>query len=373
MKRRGMAVVTWVTGLVLGGAGSDAASAEPLEYEVLQWFPAPMPSPDGLEWVGGSLYTTECTSEDVFELSPDGGGVVRQLTLPGAFIDHLAWDGAYLWGNDHHAAGKLHQVDIVTEEVVATIAVSFSPMGLTWDGSHLWSMSAGTGEVHRLDPVTGEIVRTLVAPGSNVCGIGWDGVCLWISDLSARLYYQVDPETGEVVATLAPPGGPNALFTGFTWDGSSIWVADENPRDPRIYQLAVALPETGPCAHPAGAGGSDPDVEADAGPEPVPDAGTTPGGDAEADAPGTDGAHGPGEQTGGCAVALAGTSDSWLPAGGLLALALVASRRRRSSRRPDKTVQASCATFSNRPGASAEAHRPVRSRQTVGGSEAWHD
>lgn len=229
---------------------TGTAQADPGDFTILRSFPAPMPSPDGLELIDGTLWTTECTSEELFELGPERGEVLGTLRLPDAFIDHLAWDGRYLWGNDHHDKHRIHRVDLSTGAVVGGFDVPFRPMGMAWDGEHLWSMEVSSRRVMKLDPATGAIVDTLPAPGGNVCGIGWDGVCLWVSDLTAGKYYQLDPRTGEVVTTLTPPGGWDKLFTGFTWDGEHAWIDDENPDNPTIFEIDLEMPTSGPCAHP---------------------------------------------------------------------------------------------------------------------------
>jgi hypothetical protein len=243
------------------GLVAPISLAAPGDYTIVRSFPSPVTSPDGIELIGGYLWTTECTSEDFYKLDPVTGEVVEVLTATGAFIDHIAWDGQYLWGNDHHDRSVLLKVDPTTMTVVHTIPVPWvNLMGAAWDGEHLWTADPNTSRIHRLDPQSGDILSTFdfdfpgQDPAEQVCGLGWDGVCLWVGDIIYHKYHQVDPATGEIVLTIEAPGGPDSMPTGFTWDGRYIWIDDENPYNPTIFQLDVELNTTGPCAHGAGQG-----------------------------------------------------------------------------------------------------------------------
>ena len=245
-------MVAWVL------AGASLAYATPGDYFILRSFPAPVMSPDGIFWDGTHIWTTECTSEDIYKLDPTDGTVVAKHTIPGILIDHFTWDGSSLWVNDHHDGSLIRKIDLDALEVVENFAIPWdNVMGVAWDGVHLWTTDPSTNQLFQLDPTTGEITDVLdfdfpgYALSEQTCGIGWDGVCLWVGDIVSRKYHQVDPATGEVVLTITAPGGEESLPTGFAWDGSYMWVVDENPSNPTIFQLDVELLKSGPCAHGA--------------------------------------------------------------------------------------------------------------------------
>lgn len=251
-------VITKCAFLASLAAGASFAHAVPGDYVITRSFPAPVPSPDGIFWDGTHVWTTECTSEDIYRLDPTNGSIVEKYTIPGSFLDHMEWDGRNLWGNDHHGGSLLRKIDLETLEVTENIEIPFENlMGVAWDGSHLWTTNPSTIQLVKVDPATGEIDGVLdfdfpdFQLAEQTCGIGWDGVCLWVGDIVNRKYHQVDPATGEVVLTIIAPGGEESLPTGFAWNGSNMWVVDENPNNPTIFLLDVELLDSGPCAHGA--------------------------------------------------------------------------------------------------------------------------
>lgn len=233
--------------------GSAGAAAKPGDVTVLKTFPAPHPSPDGIATDGEVLYVSDCASSVIKVISPDDGSVISQKTVSGHMLDHLAWDGSRMWINDHDGMSVIMQVDLAGKpQVVQKFDMPFANvMGVAWDGEKVWTMDAGGLGVYTMDPSTGETTYRFRTPGDNPCGIGWDGRCVWIGDLSTRRYYQIDPDTGDVQVSFVIPGGPTALPTGILWDGGHFWVVDEYPYAPKIIQVDVELPETGPCAKAA--------------------------------------------------------------------------------------------------------------------------
>ncbi len=241
-------------GLALVGLlGPASAAAEAGDVTVLKVFPAPHPSPDGIATDGEVLYVSDCASSVIKIISPEDGSVIGQKTVSGHRLDHLAWDGSRMWINDHDGMSVILQVDLAGKpQVVQKFSMPFANvMGVAWDGERVWTMDAGGLGVYTMDPSTGETTYRFRTPGGNPCGIGWDGRCVWIGDLSTRRYYQIDPDTGDVQVSFVIPGGPTALPTGIMWDGGHFWVVDEYPYAPKIYQIEVELPESGPCAKAA--------------------------------------------------------------------------------------------------------------------------
>jgi len=266
-------------------------------FEPLYW---PINGTDGLAWDGEGVWASSCDSMLIAKFDPETGEVIDELSYPADahdfMMDHMAWDGQYLWGNVHSMPGDdepymghLLQIDIETGEEVRRIEVPFrdadsmTPMGTAWDGQYLWTQDPRYGEYYRIDPETEEGTDEPFLSGLRYnfnaispCGISWDGYsCLWISDLNHGYYFQVEPLTGEVVSYIDPPDNPDPakygqyrppsvtkLFTGMTTDGDRVWIVDEIEGNPLLYQIDVDFPTTGLCAHPVDDGEScEPDGE----------------------------------------------------------------------------------------------------------------
>ncbi|MCA9667054.1 MAG: hypothetical protein KC503_15760 [Myxococcales bacterium] len=258
----------------------DKSAASPLSWDVN--------SPDGLAWDGSGLWVSGCDGMSFVKLDLDGKLVDRFMLPNMEMADHLAFDGTHLWAVVHSMAGdpgppdgRLIRIDLQTRRIVKTIEVPFrdaasmTPMGMGYDGKYLWTNDPLNKRIYRIDAETGEGKDTpyfdkLQVNGNTVspCGVSWDGHgCLWVSDLSLGAYLQVDPKSREVVSFLVPPDNPDPtkygtfrpsrvkkLFTGMTTDGERVWIVDELEGNPLVYQIDVAFPKTGPCAHPVKVG-----------------------------------------------------------------------------------------------------------------------
>ncbi len=281
---------------------SGSARAEPYElsYTVTNSFSTiyeetddwslywPINGTDGLAWDGEGVWASSCDSMLLAKFDPETGDVIDEIEYPEdahhMMVDHMAWDGQYLWGNVHSMPGDpephmghLIAIDTATGDVAKKIEVPFrdadsmTPMGTAWDGEYLWTQDPRYGEYYRIDPETGEGADTPYWDDLRFnnrpiypCGVSHDDYsCMWISDLNKGYYIQVDIETGEVVSYLEPPDNPDPdkygeyrpdsvtkLFTGMTTDGRRVWVVDELEGNPILYQLDVDFPNTGLCAHP---------------------------------------------------------------------------------------------------------------------------
>ena len=260
---RSVARVSRAVWLGLGAASLALAASAPVhaapgDVEVLATFPAPNQSPDGIALKDGHLFITECSSSIVNEIDPDTGAVLAKHNVPGTMLDHITWDGPWMWANDHDGKTVFHKIDSGSWTVAHQIKVPWSPMGAVFDGQHLWSMDPAAMKVYRIDPETEQMEAVFDVPGVNPCGIGFDGQCLWISDLTLKTYTLIDRETGTPQLSFELPGPASKLPTGIAYDGESFWALDEDPKDPTIFKLKVELPAEGPCA--AGAPVSEPDA-----------------------------------------------------------------------------------------------------------------
>jgi len=219
------------------------------DVTVLKSFPAPNTSPDGITTDGTYLYVSECESDIIYKLSPEDGSVQGSLKVSGWMIDHLTWDGQFIWANDHDGKSVIFKIDIAKKAAVEQFKVPWQGvMGVAWDGSKIWTMDPYNLKVYTIDPVAKTAEYKFKTPSNNPCGIGWDGKCVWIGDLTTKRYYQVDPATGNVAANFKIPGNATALPTGILWDGEYFWVMDEYQYKPMIYKISVELPADGPCA-----------------------------------------------------------------------------------------------------------------------------
>ncbi|MCC6748183.1 MAG: hypothetical protein IT371_11020 [Deltaproteobacteria bacterium] len=335
----------------------DRSAKNPIDWKIN--------SPDGIAWDGQALWVSACDSPVFSRVDPITGKVLKEIALgSGTFIDHLDWDGRYLWGAVHSMPGhvgtpdgRLIQVDPQLGKIVKTIEVPFrdaetmSPMGLSWDGTYLWSTDVKDRAIYRVDPRTGAgkdvpIFKTPSINGTQIvpCGVTWNHHgCLWISDLSLGAFFLVEPVTGSLIAYFEPPDNPEPtkfgtfrpasvtkLFTGMATDGKRTWILDELEGNPLIYEVAVDLPNSGVCAarpEPPSAGDGAPPVDA----APRGDAGIQDGRSGAIPPPAAPLSDA--GTRGGCRLAAGAEFDRFGAGAALAGLALLLLRRRRKGDR----------------------------------------
>jgi sugar lactone lactonase YvrE len=236
---------------LLAGIAPLPAAAAPGDLAVVADWPSPQGSPDGLAFDGESLWVSDCAASDVARVSPDDGGVIERFSM-GFMVDQLDFGSGRLWMTDH---GSFYRIDPETREIVERIAVPWSgAFGVADDGAGLWSQERSRRQLHHVGP-DGAIRATLPDPAETGGGVASDGRCLWVSDLVQQKLYAIDPADGSVELTVEPPGGKNKAPTGIAFgpDGADrrVFVADQDPVNPRLYEVRIEGPADGPCAAPA--------------------------------------------------------------------------------------------------------------------------
>lgn len=211
------ALVGSLTSLLLS-ASSLAAVGDPI-----QTFTTPGPHSTGLAFDGEYLWLADCRTDQLYQIDPRDGKVVRSLPSPGFRPMGLAWDGQHLWNVDP-AEQRLYAIDPEVGEAVGVLeSCSPDPRGLAWDGHYLWLVDNQEKLLLKLATSDGMMVASIPAPSLESEGLAFDGKWLWVADSRADKIYRVCPETGEVDAVIRAPG-PYAW--GLTWDGNHLWNVD---------------------------------------------------------------------------------------------------------------------------------------------------
>jgi PKD repeat protein len=166
-----------------------------------------------------------------------GEMVLAVIDAPGSDPDvaGLAWDGQYLWVADF-TTEQLSQLDPHTGSVLKTLKTPRayeSPVALTWGGGALWVATLGEQQdkLYQIDPSTGQVLRSLPVPAEvsaagTVDGLAWDGQYLWLADSTEQKLYQIAPESGAVLKQFVLNFAP----LGLAWDGQAFWVSQDGPR-----------------------------------------------------------------------------------------------------------------------------------------------
>jgi sugar lactone lactonase YvrE len=209
-------------------------------------FPSPGDHPEGLAWDGRYLWCNNHSDGTLYKLDPADGRVVARFSggsLP-ATPEGLAWDGEHIWTCDLHTAliSKLRETTFVML-TVAQFPVprdAGPPIGLCWDGRSLWlTCWAESGLLFELDPERLQVRSRKVLPVDHVEDLAWDGRYLWSADWLDGVGFAIDPATGDTLHTYRTPG-PNPV--GHAWDGTHLWVGDTT-RD-SIWALDISAART---------------------------------------------------------------------------------------------------------------------------------
>jgi YVTN family beta-propeller protein len=100
--------------------------------------------------------------------------------LTGNSMNHLAFDGQFLWiCADQNAV--IQKLDVSTNEVVATVSTYPDPRSGAFDGSYLWVVGHDSDTIQRVDVRTNQIVDTIPVPvGTAPYNIVFDGTHMWV-------------------------------------------------------------------------------------------------------------------------------------------------------------------------------------------------
>ncbi len=178
-----------VSDLVLGGAvlwvGSDADSLTAFDAltggELMQVQLGA--SPDELAFGAGSLWALDQLGNQVVQIDPADGAIVRRIDVSGNLEDIAAGDGG-VWVLDD-LAGTVVQIDPETGAVGDPIRVGPEPSAIAVGLGAAWVADQGDGSIYPVDPQTG--AEEPIEVGAPLVAVAVDGSSesLWIAVLDA--------------------------------------------------------------------------------------------------------------------------------------------------------------------------------------------
>jgi Streptogramin lyase len=117
-------------------------------------------------------------ADDVIQkVDPETGDIVSTIPAPGRGKDSgLAWADGYLWVGQYRDQ-QIIQIDPASGAVIRTIATERFVTGVTWVDGELWHgySEDGSGGLARIDPDDGHELASLEMPGMGVSGLESDG------------------------------------------------------------------------------------------------------------------------------------------------------------------------------------------------------
>jgi hypothetical protein len=151
-------------------------------------------------------------------VAPDSGEIARSIDVPARAGS--AFDGHFLY----QLAGEVIQkIEHKSGRVVATVkAPEGSLSGMAWADGYLWIGEYSAGKVHQVDPSSGEIVRSLKSD-RFVTGVTWVQGELWhgSADDAASELREIDPDSGSVRRRIALPQGK--FVSGLESNGDDLF------------------------------------------------------------------------------------------------------------------------------------------------------
>jgi len=155
--------------------------------------------------------------------------------------------------------GQVFRLDPASNQLTATLEVSFSPgvlavqPGAVWVGSsRVTTADSSVGTLTHLDPATHQIVATLQldrAPNDLVNAIGFGANAVWAvtpvldeaGTATGGKLFRIDPAANVLNAILSLDGNPRGLAVA----EDAVWVALGNGKiarvDPAINQVSVVI------------------------------------------------------------------------------------------------------------------------------------
>lgn len=225
---RSMLTVLAVVSICLADAG-----------DVIKIIPAPAGNPDGLVWIGGSLWITSDVTHMIYKIDPADGAVQDSIAgVGGDALTGLTFDGTYLWSC---SPPSIYKRSLPGGTVVATIPSpsTTASEGLAWIGSHLWNANSSNDVVYELDPATGTILSYFIPSSADgTLGLTYDGTYMWASFIGSSMIYAMIPgDPVPVSFFLAPTDNAQDM----AWDGQYLWLTEYVANGAHVYQIDPGL------------------------------------------------------------------------------------------------------------------------------------
>ncbi len=157
-----------------------------------------VPAHAGSAFDGQHLY--QIFEGRIQKIDPKSGEVLATIPTPAGGAAGMAWAEGSLWVGQHRAQ-QIHQVDPETGRIIRTIQSKGFVTGVTWVDGELWhgTWNDDQSDLRRIDPASGELLEQLDMPaGTGVSGLESDG---------ADLFYCGGGKSGKVRAVKRPKRG----------------------------------------------------------------------------------------------------------------------------------------------------------------------
>jgi YVTN family beta-propeller protein len=178
--------------------------------------------PVAMAYGDGGLWVADSTDQDLLELSPLSGSVLRTFSLDVhptsiALAGGLVWVAAY-------SAGTVEGIDPGTGQAVGTVSVGNGPSAICFGGGYLWVANNLDSTVSAVDPATFSVVST-IAVGSGPAALVASQGAIWVANQYSGTVSRISPRRLAVVGSVDVGGNPVALASGL----GGVWVAASAP------------------------------------------------------------------------------------------------------------------------------------------------
>ena len=174
--------------------------------------------PVAMAYGDGGVWVADSTDQDLLELSPLSGSVLRTLPLDVhptsiALAAGLIWVAAY-------SAGTVEGIDPQTGQAVGTVSVGNGPAAICFGGGYLWVANNLDSTVSVVGPASFSLLSTIVV-GSGPAALLASSGAIWVANQYSGTVSRISPQRLAVVGTINVGDNPVALASGR--DG--VWVA----------------------------------------------------------------------------------------------------------------------------------------------------
>ena len=191
----------------------------PADGSTIATYCAPNTTPRGVEYVGGTLYITDSTSDSVYGIAPAAlttyDGVCASPNTGTVYpLSTLSPAPGSPWGITHDGT-YFYVVDSVNDRLY-----QFTFSGTTAVQNNAWSLT--------LTPRAVDIPR----------GLASDGTYVYFADQGTNLIYKLSTSDASVVDAFDPYDGFGAADTdivGLAFISGDLWVTDDEPGIKQLY------------------------------------------------------------------------------------------------------------------------------------------
>jgi YVTN family beta-propeller protein len=182
----------------------------------------------------GGLWVADSTDQDLLELSPMSGSVLRTYSLD-VHPTSIALAGGLIWVAAY-SAGTVEGIDPGTGQAVGTVSVGNGPSAICFGGGYLWVANNLDSTVSVVDPATFSVLST-IAVGSGPAALVASPGAIWVANQYSGTVSRISPQRLAVVGTITVGDNPVGLASGL----GGVWVAASAPAgDDRGGTLVLA-------------------------------------------------------------------------------------------------------------------------------------